>query len=173
VSAGQELMDIGFAHDRTTGKEDWLTPPEIIAELGPFDLDPCSPINRPWDTARKHFTIYDNGLRQPWEGRVWLNPPYGTQTELWLQRLSSHGNGTALIFARTETGAFHPWVWDYADATLFIRGRLNFYTKEGKRGGTSGAPSVLVAYGSVNAEKLRTCEIPGRFVSLVKEGGVA
>ena len=24
----QSLLDIGFAHDRTTGKEDWLTPPE-------------------------------------------------------------------------------------------------------------------------------------------------
>lgn len=26
----QSTLDIGFAHDRTTGKEDWLTPPEIL-----------------------------------------------------------------------------------------------------------------------------------------------
>jgi len=28
---------------------------------------------RPWDTAAKHYTINDNGLQQPWAGRVWLN----------------------------------------------------------------------------------------------------
>ena len=38
----------GFRHDRDVenGKEEWLTPPEIVAAFGPFDLDPCSPINR-------------------------------------------------------------------------------------------------------------------------------
>lgn len=44
-----------MAHDfntNTENKEDWLTPPEIIQKLGEFDLDPCVPDNRPWDTAR-------------------------------------------------------------------------------------------------------------------------
>ena len=35
--------------------DEWLTPPYIIEALGRFDLDPCSPINRPWDTATIHY----------------------------------------------------------------------------------------------------------------------
>lgn len=163
-SPSQAVLDIGFAHDRTTGKEDWLTPPEIIRALGPFDLDPCSPMPRPWDTAAKHYTMADNGLMKEWEGRVWMNPPYGNETERWMRKLAHHGNGIALIFARTETKAFFPWVWGHASAFLWVKGRINFYTKEGRRGGTAGAPSVLIAYGSECAAKLKECGIAGHFM---------
>jgi hypothetical protein len=27
--------------------DEWLTPPEILAKLGEFDLDPCAPVVRP------------------------------------------------------------------------------------------------------------------------------
>lgn len=161
-----ETLDIGFAHDRTTGKEDWLTPPHVLKMLGAFDLDQCSPIGRPWDTAAKHYTLHDNGLNKPWAGRVWLNPPYGNQTEQWLKRLADHGNGIALIFARTETATFHPWVWEHANAILFLRGRLRFWTKEGREGGTAGAPSVLIAHGPENANVLEQAGFDGRFVRL-------
>lgn len=161
-------MDLGFTFDRTTGKEDWLTPPEIIASLGEFHLDPCAPVKRPWDTAKKHYTILDNGLRQPWHGRVWLNPPYGGETSKWLQRLAEHGNGIALVFARTETANFFPWVWEYASALLFIQGRIKFFTVQGKQStrGGAGAPSVLIAYGKENANILFKCRIKGKFVRL-------
>ena len=163
----QELMDIGFAHDRTTGKEDWLTPPYILKALGAFDLDPCSPIDRPWDTARKHYTVMDDGLHKEWEGRVWLNPPYGNQTDRWMKKMAMHGNGIALVFARTETKTFFPWVWEYANAVLWIKGRLRFWTKEGREGGSAGAPSVLIAYGRENAKILAGAEvIQGKFVKL-------
>lgn len=161
-----ELLDIGFAHDRTTGKEDWLTPPEIIRALGPFQTDPCSPIGRPWDTAAVHYTLADNGLLKPWEGRVWLNPPYGNETERWMRRLANHGNGIALIFARTETKTFFPWVWEHATSMLWIKGRLRFYTREGKQGGTAGAPSVLIGYGAENDARLKGCGIEGRFMEI-------
>lgn len=121
---------------------------------------------RPWDTAKQHYTLADNGLTKPWFGRVWLNPPYGNQTDKWMQMLAQHGNGIALIFARTETGSFFPWVWDYADAILFIKGRLRFWTKEGREGGTAGAPSVLIAYGEDNVMALDKSCIAGRLVRL-------
>lgn len=165
----QATLDIGFAHDRTTGKEDWLTPPEIIAALGPFDLDPCTPIVRPWDTAARHYNVIDDGLQHEWSGRVWLNPPYGDKTAKWMQRMADHNNGVALIFARTETASFFPWVWDFAQALLFLKGRLNFYTKEGRRGGTAGAPSVLIAYGQSNVERLKCCDLSGAFVELKRK----
>ena len=85
--------------------DEWLTPPEILGALGNFDLDPCSPIIRPWDTAARHYSIEDNGLQQPWVGRVWLNPPYGRETGVWLQRLADHGNGIALAYGEHNVQA--------------------------------------------------------------------
>lgn len=140
----------------------WLTPPSIVEALGPFDLDPCSPLNRPWDTAAQHYTIEDDGLAHDWAGRVWMNPPYGKQAATWLQRLALHGDGIALIFARTETRMFFDWVWPYASALLFIEGRLHFHRPDGTRAkANSGAPSVLVAYGWEAGQRLMLSDIPG------------
>lgn len=148
----------GFAHDRDleNGKEEWLTPPEIIKALGDFDLDPCAPTDetRPWPTAKRHYSIRDNGLIKPWCGRVWCNPPYGPKTGEWMARCAEHGNVTALIFARTETRQFFDYIWPKAKAVCFLKGRLSFYHVTGKKGGTSGAPSMLVAWDDENANLL-------------------
>lgn len=149
------------------GKDEWLTPPEIIGALGVFDLDPCAPVVRPWPTAAHHYTVVDDGLVQPWYGRVWLNPPYGLQAAKWLERMVSHGNGIAIIPARTETAIFFWFVWPCADALLFIQGRPHFYHVDGSRAkGNSGAPIVLIAYGSANVEALRRSGIAGKLVLL-------
>jgi len=147
-------------HESSTGGTDeWLTPPELIAALGTFDLDPCSPIKRPWDTARKHYTIEDNGLAQKWDGRVWLNPPYAN-VPVWMSRMADHGHGTALLFARTETRAWQEFIWPRATALLFIKGRLTFWTPGGRPArGPAGAPSALIAYGDRDAEALRTSDV--------------
>ena len=149
-------------------KDEWLTPPEIIEALGTFDLDPCSPGDRrPWDTAKTHYSLPNDGLKMPWYGRVWCNPPYGAIAEKWLQRCADHGNAIALIFARTETEMFFNHVWQRADAVLFIKGRLYFHHVNGDRAkGNGGAPSVLVAYGQQNVMALFECQIPGKLVCL-------
>ena len=116
-----------------SSKDEWLTPPNIIQSLGVFDLDPCSPINRPWDTAINHYNINDNGLILNWMGRIWCNPPYGKETFIWLNKLAKHGNGVALIFARTETKGFHREIWNKADAIFFFEGRLSFYNSLKKK----------------------------------------
>jgi hypothetical protein len=135
--------------------DEWLTPPEIVRALGPFDLDPCSPVARPWDTATAHYNVKDDGLAQPWRGRVWLNPPFGLQAIKWLRRLVAHGNGIALIPARTETRMFYGCVWDVADAICFVRGRPHFHYVDGTRAkANSGAPICLIAYGGTNATAL-------------------
>ena len=94
--------------------DEWLTPPEIVRACGQFDLDPCAPIVRPWDTASRHFTVEDDGLAQSWDGRVWCNPPFGREAAAWLARMAEHGNGVALIPARTETAMFYASVWGAA-----------------------------------------------------------
>jgi hypothetical protein len=154
-------------HERNWGGTDeWLTPPGIVNALGPFDLDPCAPINRPWPTAARHYTIEDDGLRQPWDGRVWMNPPYA-HTGKWLHRLARHGHGTALVFARTETAIWHTHVWPHATGMFFLRGRIRFHHTSGVPAKNDcGAPSVLVAYGADDAERLRTAPLAGKFVAL-------
>jgi len=148
------------------GKDEWLTPPSLIKSLGEFDLDPCSPINRPWDTAKNHYNINDDGLNKEWEGRVWCNPPYGTQTGVWLNKCAEYGNAIALTFARTETKMFFDCVWDKADAVLFIKGRIRFYHVTGIQGGAAGAPSILIAYGKNNIEMLKQSGINGKLITL-------
>lgn len=155
------------AAQNKTYKDEWLTPPHVLDSLGPFALDPCSPIVRPWPTADRHFTVEDNGLEQQWKGSVWLNPPYGNEMWKWLDMLALHGNGIALIFARTETKGFTRCVWQSASAVFFLRGRLKFHHVSGKGAGScAGAPSVLVSYGEECSERLRDCGLDGKFIPL-------
>jgi len=158
---------MGGHQSRTMEKDEWLTPPEILEALGPFDLDPCAPIKRPWSMAEKHYTKEDNGLFLPWEGRVWCNPPYLRREWRWLEKCAFHGNAIALTFARTETAQFFKQVWGKADGLLFIKERLHFYDVDGNRSNwNAGAPSVLVAYGDNNVESLRTSGITGALVEV-------
>lgn len=149
----------------------WFTPPAIIEALGgadSFDLDPCSHVDRPWPTARAHYTVEDNGLLLPWWGRVILNPPYKPMLlRRFLGRMAEHDRGIALIFARTETDPFHRFVWGAATGLLFLRGRLNFHHSDGRRAGKNGgAPSVLIAYGAEDLDILAAAPIEGQFVPL-------
>lgn len=160
-------MSIGGHHSARMKNDEWLTPPAILKALGPFDLDPCAPRERPWPMAARHYTADDDGLAQPWVGRVWCNPPYGLEAAAWLARLADHGDGIALIFARTETDMFFRTVWDRADAVLFIRGRLHFHYVDGRRAAANGgAPSCLVAYGQRNVQALADSGIAGQLVHL-------
>lgn len=148
-------MSLSAHQSPNMGSDEWLTPPEILASLGSFDLDPCSPINRPWPTAAEHFHINDDGLAQEWVGRVWCNPPFGREAIKWMRRMAKHGNGIALIPARTETEMFYETVWGAADAVLFIKGRPHFHRVDGSRAAfNSGAPICLVAYGMQNVAAL-------------------
>lgn len=130
----------------TENKESWLTPPYIIKALGYFDLDPCCHYPMPWKTASRMISPPNDGLNEEWFGRVWLNPPYGRKTFDWLEKLSWHKSGVALIFARTETKGFHREIWEKAHSVAFFKGRLNFHKEDGTKGGTANAPSCLVSY---------------------------
>lgn len=135
--------------------ETWLTPPEWIAALGPFDVDPCCPPSMPWPTAKTMLTKADDGLQATWSGRVWLNPPFGREWPRWVEKLADHGDGIALIPARTETKDFYRLVWARAHAICFVKGRPHFHDASGKRAPfNSGAPIALIAFGIRNCIRL-------------------
>lgn len=146
---------------------DWITPPEIVSALGKFDLDPCFSINQFYQTAKKTISLPEDGLTAEWTGRVWLNPPYGSQLKFWLKKLSEHGNGIALVPSRTEVLSwFWPYIWESADAVFFFKGRLSFLKPYGRRLGNAGHGSVLVAYGKDNVEAIKQCGIEGYLCEL-------
>lgn len=155
-------MTIG-SHQKTVGKsQEHLTPRWLIDALGPFDLDPCaSDPPRPWHCARVNLSKADDGLSHTWDqsARIWLNPPFDRyQVGRWIERLADHGNGIALLHARTEAAWFRP-VWRRADAILFLYRRLKFCRRDGaEHPANSGAPPVLVAFGVENAIRLKSLE---------------
>jgi hypothetical protein len=153
----------GFTHEPPAGgTPEWYTPPSLFGALGlDFDLDPCAPPlpAAAWIPARRRYSLPVDGLAQPWEGRVWLNPPYAAETARWVGRLAEHGDGLALTFVRSCT----PW-WQSAvrrsTGVLFVEGRLSFIegSPELRRGrrrdSRAGAPSCLIAFGEACAEAL-------------------
>lgn len=116
----------------STGESEWPTPPHVVSAavetLGAIDLDPCaSAAGRV--PATTCYTIEDDGLAQPWRGRVYMNPPYGRVIGDWVDRLTSeytNGNVTAfvaLVPARTDTA----WFQNFTGSHLcLVRGRLTF-----------------------------------------------
>jgi len=139
--------------------DDWYTPPYIFEALGlTFDLDPCGPPGGlPWLPASKTYTEDDDGLTQPWFGRVWLNPPYSSPWP-WVEKLSQHGNGLALIPADTATRGFQRFVtigW----SVCFLRGRVTFVQPGNDNVTSARFPSALVAYGSNNGHALENAAL--------------
>jgi hypothetical protein len=134
---------------------EWYTPPAIFHALGcTFDIDVAAPPGGvPWIPAERCFSYLDDGLSQTWVGRVWLNPPYGPHTASWLGRLCDHGNGIALVFARTDVRWFQS-VAPRASAVSFVGKRISFVRGAGitAKGHNAAAPSCLLAFGDECAE---------------------
>lgn len=112
---------------------EWYTPKEIIERvikvLGQIDLDPCANPGTPTIPALTHYTQANDGLAQPWFGRVYMNPPYGDEIKGWIEHLCSAyksklvSEAIALVPSRTDTEWFR-LLKEYP--RCFIWGRLKF-----------------------------------------------
>lgn len=85
----------------------------VLECLGGIDLDPCSnSLSCPNVPAARHFIRDDDGLSQPWDGRVFLNPPFGRDVDRWFTKLAGEycaGRTAAAIVlwkSATETKAW-------------------------------------------------------------------
>lgn len=100
----------------SSNKDLWETPQEFFNKLDAefhFDLDVCAiPSNA---KCQRYYTPEDDGLSQPWEGRVWCNPPYGRQISKWVQKAAQSAAEGAIVVmllpARTDTKWFHNYIF--------------------------------------------------------------
>lgn len=159
------LFDIAGVSNET---DEWYTPSWLFRALDiEFDLDPCSPGAPPSSVpAKRHLTKAENGLTAEWKGAVWLNPPFSSKRQ-WYTRLVLHGNGIALMPARTETHDLQDYMGE-AHALLFLKGRI--YFERGSRPGGNGVGGVtttppfgivLCAYGDRMAQALLSSQLQG------------
>lgn len=150
IRAGQNPLAIHFSSE----SPEHYTPASILSAVQEVfgtipDLDPCSNSGPcPNVKARTHFTEAENGLEQPWHGRVFLNPPYGRVIGEWTRKIRQEWQLgkvkelIALLPARTDTEWFNDLSRDTDDVVFcFLFGRLTFV------GNTDPAPfPSLVAY---------------------------
>lgn len=123
---------------QNTGETEWFTPPEYIAAavevMGGIDLDPAStPQANTVVGAAEIFTKEDNGLLQPWHGRVWMNPPYAQPdidrfSEKLVNEYKLDRIETAIVLVNNATDTLW-WVrmGRVANAVCFPTGRIHFW----------------------------------------------
>lgn len=126
--------------------DDYYTPAWVFEALGlEFDLDVASPPIAPeWIPAKRRYTIKDDGLTAPWDGLVWMNPPY-SKPEPWVNRFLQHGNGVALLPFSNSAWWRNLWAQDVAIA-VHQASAVDFV------GGGIPVPTLFLAAGAV-AEK--------------------
>ena len=116
--------------------DDYYTAPVVLdcarKCLGGFDLDPAShPLANRHVKATKFYSIQDNGLEQPWGGRVWLNPPF-SQWKMWVPKIvAEYRSGRVqsmcvLSAMRTTSTKYFRELLDATAAMCIITGRIAF-----------------------------------------------
>lgn len=133
-------------HERPVGASvEWYTPPSLFERLRlTFDLDPAAPADggAAWVPARRFIRPPADGTVEPWEGRVWLNPPYGPAAIPFIDRMIEHDYGLLLLPARTETRAFQRAA-RAAESVTFLADRLHFVRPDGRQSRSSFASALL------------------------------
>lgn len=91
-----------------------------------------------FDVLDRHNGSFD-ALIDDWPDNWFCNPPYN-EIKIWIEKM--HGNGIALLPARTDTKWFHDHVMIRAAEIRFIKGRLKF----GGAKNSAPFPSMLVIF---------------------------
>ena len=136
----------GVAQERSTS-DDYYTPEWVFVRMGiRFDVDVAAPPGGvPWVPADQFFTMEDDGLSQPWEGRVWMNPPYSHATP-WVDRFINHGDGVCLVPFAKSAWAWR--LWEAADAVTMP------VITEFANGASIRFPVWLAAFGRPSVEAI-------------------
>ncbi|BAU13772.1 hypothetical protein LEP3755_43130 [Leptolyngbya sp. NIES-3755] len=132
-----------------------------------IDLDPCcNDRENPHTPSRQQFTIEDDGLSQPWHGKVFVNPPYGNALKDWANKVAieyESGNAQQILFlvpSRTDT-QWYKRLSEYPRCN--IHGRLKFLNAKNK-GNAAPFPSVLFYLGKRKSRFREYFELIGEVI---------
>lgn len=156
---------------------EWFTPAKYIEAartvLGAIDLDPasCAEANA-IVRASRYYSVADDGLKQPWRGRCYLNPPYGRGgAERWSRRLIAEfeaGNVSSailLVNAVTDCAWFHPALFPRFPV-CFVRGRIAFIA--GATGQPQKSPTHASAFVYLGPRVAHFAEVFAAFGTVVR-----
>ncbi len=139
----------------------------VEASFGKITFDPC------WHPAssvrpKRYFDARrgDDGLRDPWSGRLaFVNPPWSAQKK-WIERAYDQWRRgkvrtvMCLVPAKTDTKFFHDVLIEEADV-YFLQGRPRFFKADGTSAGTM-VSTMLVIFGATSEQKARFAAlVPG------------
>lgn len=131
----------------------WATPQDFFDALDAefhFTLDACAVKENA--KCEAYYTPEQDGLDQPWTGRVWCNPPYGRNVGQWVKKAHDTASGggfvVMLLPARTDTRWFHDYIYGKTEVR-FIKGRLKF----GSCQNAAPFPSMVVIFGGEHKNK--------------------
>lgn len=127
--------------------DDHSTPQDFFNKLNEeyqFELDVCASESNA--KCSKFFTKEQDALKQDWTGTCWMNPPYGRDIILWMEKAykehkKNKNTIVCLVPVRTDTNWWHSYVEGKAKVK-FIKGRLKF----GNSANSAPFPSALVIY---------------------------
>ena len=127
--------------------DDYYTPSWLFEDMAvKFDLDVAAPPGGvPWIPCKRYYTMADDGLAQPWEGKVWMNPPYSNAAP-WAREFIDHGNGVALL--PYSQGKWLYELWIAVDGVAMLPTQPLFV------GGTSLFRVALFAFGDWAVEAI-------------------
>lgn len=128
-----------------SGDNEWYTPPEFIdaarKAMGSITCDPASSdIANKTVKADVYFTAEQDGLKQKWNGNVWMNPPYSTSLIGQFSKAISEkfvsgevSEACILVNNATETAWFQEMI-PVCSAICLVKTRVKFLDPEGNPG---------------------------------------
>lgn len=152
----QRLMMVGAPNNSQlvgmTGSNEWYTPSDVIEAarrvMGGIDLDPAScELANQTVKAGRYYTEADDGLAQPWFGRVFCNPPYGGLAGDFVKRMVEGYEaarieaGILLLNANCIDAGWYQPLWDYT--TCFTDYRLKFRAPGGETTGNTAGSAIV------------------------------
>ena len=144
----------------------WLT--EMARDaMGKIDLDPasCPEANLRIEATYIHCEE-DDGLSTNWFGNVWLNPPFGRKTGLWVDKLCReyrHGDveQACLLVNAVPDRLWFRGLW--GQPICFLYKRVRFWQPGGKKNQPTH-PNVIVYFGSNSRKFFYTFKKAGHMV---------
>jgi hypothetical protein len=150
------MAKVGNQKDDYKPNDVVLTPKYIFDALKiHFDLDPAHP---PFETnvpCKRYYTETDDGLSKPWEGLVWVNPPFSASTP-WIDKFIEHGNG--IMLTQLSRSKAYLRLWQHPGVSILQNDskHMAFELPNGKRHNifmpvalfAMGKPSIQALYNS-------------------------